>query len=38
VSGVYNLDDPIAALRAVVAPFSGSVRRLTPYVLIVSGS
>jgi transmembrane sensor len=38
VSGVYDLDDPIAALRAAVAPFSGSVRELTPYVLIVSGS
>jgi transmembrane sensor len=38
VSGVYDLDDPIAALRAAVAPFSGSVRKLTPYILIVSGS
>jgi transmembrane sensor len=38
VSGVYNLNDPVAALRAAVAPHSGSVRELTPYVLIVSGS
>jgi transmembrane sensor len=38
VTGVYNLDDPVAALRAAVAPHSGSVRELTPYVLIVSGS
>jgi transmembrane sensor len=38
VTGVYNLRDPAAALRAAVAPHSGSVRELTPYVLIVSGS
>jgi len=36
VTGVYNLDDPVAALRAAVAPHSGSVRELTPYVLVVS--
>lgn len=38
VTGVYNLNDPVAALRAAVAPYSGSVRELTSYVLIVSGS
>lgn len=38
VSGVYNLNDPVAALRAAVAPHSGSVHELTPYFLIVSGS
>jgi transmembrane sensor len=38
VTGIYNLHDPLAALRAAVAPHSGSVRELTPYLFIISGS
>jgi transmembrane sensor len=36
ISGVYNLNDPIGALKAVVQPHRGVVRSLTPYLLIVS--
>jgi transmembrane sensor len=38
VTGIYNLHDPLAALRAAVAPHLGSVRELTPYLFIISGS
>lgn len=37
VTGVYDLRDPEAALRAVVQPYAGSVRAVTPYLLVVSG-
>ncbi|ABC21685.1 putative FecR [Rhodospirillum rubrum F11] len=36
VTGVYDLEDPERALRALVSPFGGTVRRLTPYLLVVS--
>jgi transmembrane sensor len=37
VTGVYDLRDPAGALRAVVQPYAGTVRALTPYLLVVSG-
>ena len=37
VSGVYNLDDPIAALRAMAGAHGGVVRQIAPWVLVVSG-
>lgn len=36
VSGVYNLRNPEAALRAVVQPHGGSVRAVSPNLLVVS--
>ncbi|WBU60431.1 FecR family protein [Paracoccus albus] len=36
VSGVYNLSQPEAALRAVVAPFGSNVRRISPLMLVIS--
>lgn len=36
VSGVYNLNQPEAALRAVVAPFGSKVRSISPLLLIIS--
>lgn len=37
VTGVYNLSDPVAALRAAVAVHGGTVRQLSPWLLIVGG-
>jgi transmembrane sensor len=37
IAGVYNLGSPVAALRAAVEPHGGSVRELTPYMLLVTG-
>lgn len=34
VTGVYNLADPAAALRAIVAAHGGSVRQLSPWLLV----
>ena len=36
VSGVYDLTHPLGALEAVVTPFGGHVRTLTPYLTVVS--
>jgi transmembrane sensor len=36
ISGVYNLNDPVGALRAVVQPHRGQIRSLSPYLLVVS--
>ncbi|MPY69495.1 MAG: DUF4880 domain-containing protein [Alphaproteobacteria bacterium] len=36
VTGVYDLSDPVGALRAAVYPHDASVRRITPWVLVVS--
>ncbi|MFT6510136.1 MAG: transmembrane sensor [Parvibaculaceae bacterium] len=36
VSGVYNLSDPVAALRAVVSVHGGVVHQVTPWVLLVT--
>lgn len=38
VSGIYDLKDPAQALRAIVHPYGGRVTRVTPWLLIVSGS
>lgn len=37
VTGVYNLADPVAALRAATAVHGGTVRQLSPWLLIVGG-
>jgi transmembrane sensor len=34
VTGVYNLADPVAALRAIVGAHGGSVRQVSPWVLV----
>ncbi|ATQ70639.1 MULTISPECIES: FecR family protein [Methylosinus] len=36
VSGAFDLRDPRAALEAVVSPFGGVVRMLTPYLTVIS--
>jgi transmembrane sensor len=36
VTGVYDLADPVRALRAVVQPYGATVRSITPYLVIVS--
>lgn len=36
VTGVYDLSDPERALQALVGPYGGAVRRITPYLLVVS--
>lgn len=35
VTGVYNLTDPVAALRAAVAVHGGTVRQYSPWLLVV---
>jgi transmembrane sensor len=37
VTGVYNLSDPVAALRAAAAVHGGAVRQISPWLLVVSG-
>lgn len=37
VTGVYNLADPEEALRGIVRAHGGKVRRITPWLLVVSG-
>lgn len=36
VTGVYNLDDPVGALRILAAPYDGNVLELTPYLTVLS--
>lgn len=38
VTGSYSLKDPAAALRAIVQPWQGSVREVSPWLLVVSSS
>lgn len=38
VTGVFDLRDPAAALRALLQPFGGRITALTPYLLIVEGT
>ncbi|BAV63381.1 FecR family protein [Sphingobium cloacae] len=38
VTGVYDIRDPTAALRAIVHPYGGEVTRITRYLLVVSAS
>ncbi len=35
VTGVFDLLDPAAALRALLQPFGGRITAFTPYLLIV---
>ena len=37
VTGVYNIADPGAALQAIAGAHGGSVRQITPWMLLVSG-
>ena len=37
VTGVYNLADPVAALRAAAGIHGGVVRQISPWLLVVSG-
>lgn len=37
VTGIYNLRDPAQALTLLVEPYGGQVRRVTPWLLVVSG-
>lgn len=34
VTGVYNLSDPVGALRAIVGAHGGSVRQVSPWLLV----
>lgn len=36
ISGVFDLHDPITALEAVVHPYGGKVRQLSPWLTIIS--
>jgi transmembrane sensor len=36
VSGVFDLGDPLRALNAVVRPFGARVRKITPFVTVIS--
>lgn len=36
VTGVYDLNDPIRALRALAASYGGVVREITPFLIVVS--
>lgn len=37
VTGVYNVAEPVAALQAIVGAHGGAVRRISPWLLVVSG-
>lgn len=37
VTGIYNLADPVAALRAIGASHDANVRQITPWVVVISG-
>jgi transmembrane sensor len=37
VTGVFDLTDPVRALKTVVEPHAGRVREITPWLVIVSG-
>jgi transmembrane sensor len=37
ITGVFDLHDPEAALRAVLGPYGGRILRITPYLLVVEG-
>ncbi|QPC45327.1 FecR domain-containing protein [Kaustia mangrovi] len=36
ISGVFDLHNPVAALRAVVQPHGGTVRRFSPWLTVIS--
>jgi transmembrane sensor len=37
VSGLFDLNDPDAALEAVVKPYGGKVRHISPWLTVLSG-
>ncbi|MBP5856544.1 FecR family protein [Marivibrio halodurans] len=37
VTGVYNLDDPMSALSGIARAHGAAVRRITPWIVLVSG-
>lgn len=36
VSGIYDLRDPLTALEAVASPYDAKVRRITPWLVVLS--
>lgn len=36
VTGVYDVDDPVRALKMIVRPHGGHIRRITPWLMLVS--
>jgi transmembrane sensor len=38
VTGVYNLADPVAALRAVAEAHGGSIQQISPWLVVIYGS
>ena len=38
ITGVFDLHDPEAAVRAVLRPYGGQILAITPYLLVVQGS
>jgi transmembrane sensor len=36
VTGVYDLRDPVGALRILAAPYGGTVHEITPYLLVLT--
>ncbi|MBK4217682.1 FecR domain-containing protein [Paracoccus caeni] len=36
ISGVFDLSNPVMALQAVVHPYGGSVRQISPYLTVIS--
>jgi transmembrane sensor len=36
MTGAYDLDDPVRALRALAGPYGARVREITPYLIVVS--
>jgi transmembrane sensor len=36
ISGVFDLKDPVKALEAVVLPYGGAVRQLSPWLTVIS--
>ena len=37
VSGVFDLRQPVEALQAAVRTHDGSITRVTPYLVVISG-
>lgn len=38
VTGVFNLDDPVCALRLLTEAYGGTVREMTPFLVLISRS
>ena len=37
LTGIYDLNDPVAALKAVASALGATTDQLSPWVLIISG-